>query len=231
MQNRNALRHAFLVLALVWPVLAQAGLVGRWPLDDGSGPSARDASGNGATGTLVGNTTWIQGRILGAVSCDGTGDAVTFTTTAAGPPTNTATYTAWIRKDASSTSFEGWFFNVAGGRGLAISGSDGLVLTYVWENTSDEYAAATGLTPTTGQWSLAAVVITPTAATVYLDAASFTNTKAHTTKELDDTHALCNDSRFAGRDAQISVDDARIYNHALSGPELTRLRLRGRWAR
>ena len=43
---------------------ATSGLVGRWGLDDGSGPSATDSSGNGVTGTLspaATPPTWVAG--------------------------------------------------------------------------------------------------------------------------------------------------------------------------
>ena len=42
---------------------AQAGLMGRWGLNEGSGTSAADSSGNGITGTLVGTPTpsWVAG--------------------------------------------------------------------------------------------------------------------------------------------------------------------------
>lgn len=54
-----------------------SGLVGWWPLDDGTGSStARDASGNGNTGTLSNmdpNTDWVEGGL----DFDGSNDKVT----------------------------------------------------------------------------------------------------------------------------------------------------------
>jgi fibronectin type 3 domain-containing protein len=40
-----------------------SGPVGWWKLDEGSGTSTADASGNGSTGTLVNSPTWSTGRI------------------------------------------------------------------------------------------------------------------------------------------------------------------------
>ena len=48
-----------------------SGLVGWWKLDDGSGTSAADSSGNGYTGTLNGGVTWINGKVNGAITTDG----------------------------------------------------------------------------------------------------------------------------------------------------------------
>lgn len=49
-----------------------AGLVGYWPLDEGSGTVARDASGEGHNGTLsVGAPAWTTGKIGNAVRFNG----------------------------------------------------------------------------------------------------------------------------------------------------------------
>ena len=49
------------------------GLVGWWKLDDGSGTSAMDSSGNGNTGTLNNSPTWTtSGMNGGALTFNGT---------------------------------------------------------------------------------------------------------------------------------------------------------------
>lgn len=50
------------------------GLVGWWKFDETSGTVAADSSGNGNNGTLIGNPTWVAGKIGGALSFDGAGD-------------------------------------------------------------------------------------------------------------------------------------------------------------
>jgi hypothetical protein len=50
-----------------------AGLVGYWPLDEGTGTLTLDASGNGHTGTLVNGPQWTTGPIL---AFDGVDDYV-----------------------------------------------------------------------------------------------------------------------------------------------------------
>jgi hypothetical protein len=48
------------------------GLIGAWLFDEDSGGEAKDASGNGHDGELVGNATWEKnGRFGSALSCDG----------------------------------------------------------------------------------------------------------------------------------------------------------------
>ena len=55
---------------------ASADLVGWWKLDDGSGLTAIDSSGNDNDGTLQGGALWAVGKNAGAVELDGVGDFV-----------------------------------------------------------------------------------------------------------------------------------------------------------
>src|SRR5437870_5241733 len=51
--------------------------VAHWKLDDGSGSTAADATGNGHTGTLLNGPAWTPSGILdGALGFDGTNDQV-----------------------------------------------------------------------------------------------------------------------------------------------------------
>ena len=50
--------------------------VGWWKMDDGTGTTAVDSSGNGYDGTLMGGATWGTGMYDGAVSLDGSDDYV-----------------------------------------------------------------------------------------------------------------------------------------------------------
>ena len=52
-------------------------LQGFWKLDDGSGGTALDSSGNANHGTLVGNPLWTGEGIGGSLNLDGNGDYVT----------------------------------------------------------------------------------------------------------------------------------------------------------
>ncbi len=58
-------------LSLKAAVTNNAGLVGYWALDDASGTTAGDSSGNGNTGMLVGNPVWTTGKTAGGLKLDG----------------------------------------------------------------------------------------------------------------------------------------------------------------
>ncbi|MEJ2705627.1 MAG: LamG domain-containing protein, partial [Sedimentisphaerales bacterium] len=59
------------VVNAAWP-----GLVAHWRLDEGTGSTAGDASGNGHTGTLNGGATWVAGKLDGGVYLDGVDDYI-----------------------------------------------------------------------------------------------------------------------------------------------------------
>ena len=52
------------------------GLVAYWPLDEGTGTTTADVTGNGNNGTLLGAPTWVGGKLGGALDFDGIDDAV-----------------------------------------------------------------------------------------------------------------------------------------------------------
>jgi hypothetical protein len=54
----------------------EADLIGWWMLDEVSGTTAHDSSGNGNDGTFMGDPKWVAGILGGALSFDGTQDYV-----------------------------------------------------------------------------------------------------------------------------------------------------------
>ena len=85
-------------------------IVAHWKLDEGSGTTASDSSGNGNNGVLVNGPTWAGGKINGALSFDGSNDEMWWSYT---KPQNTFTVSAWIKAnttheiDGESTSGTG----------------------------------------------------------------------------------------------------------------------------
>jgi len=55
---------------------ASADILVHWKFDEVSGTTAYDSSGNGRNGTLEGNPRWVVGKIGGALDFDGDGDRV-----------------------------------------------------------------------------------------------------------------------------------------------------------
>jgi len=59
------------ILGLFLTTAAQGELMGWWKLDEGSGTTAYDSSGNGRDGTVNGDPQWVAGWLGGALDFDG----------------------------------------------------------------------------------------------------------------------------------------------------------------
>ena len=91
--------------AVVTTAAPIVGLVAHWKLDEVSGSTAADASGNGHTASLLNGSGWTAGQVGGAVTLDGIDD---FVEVAASGPLSTATTTwaTWVRTPSPTTSYQ-----------------------------------------------------------------------------------------------------------------------------
>ena len=98
------------ILALSVTSTVHADLMGHWTLDDGSGTTIIDISGNGNDGTLVDNPVWdiawIPGITGSAIECygvgtaNGNGDYFDCGSDASLNTTGPISIALWIRPDA-----------------------------------------------------------------------------------------------------------------------------------
>jgi hypothetical protein len=81
------------------------GLVGWWKLDEGSGTTVADASGNGNTGTLTNGATWTTGQFNSAVNLDGTNDYVSIANESNFDFERTQAFniSAWVNRTSTAT--------------------------------------------------------------------------------------------------------------------------------
>lgn len=85
------------------------GPVGYWNLDEKSGTTASDISGNGNTGTLTNGPQWTSGKVGGATNFDGTNDYVSIPDGGVADPlrmnnTTDLTIGAWVNIDNLAAS-------------------------------------------------------------------------------------------------------------------------------
>lgn len=73
------------------------GLVAYWKLDETSGTTAYDSSGDHHDGTVEGNSVWTTGQVNGAIELDGTGDFVDCGDGDWANQTEEITVSAWIK--------------------------------------------------------------------------------------------------------------------------------------
>lgn len=87
----------FVALILTVPAWSdiQDGLVGYWPMDEGSGDTVADASGNSNDGA-ANDTSWVDGKYNGALEFDGIASFVDIPYFPELSPTEGATMAAWV---------------------------------------------------------------------------------------------------------------------------------------
>jgi hypothetical protein len=148
------------------------------------------------------------------------------TTPPLGIATNQMTFLAWIYPQTRVAN-AGIIFARAGqaatGLGLAGTGN----LGYTWLDQAATYNFASGLTPPLNQWSLVAVAVEPTRAVLYMINAdgvrSATNTVAHNVRNFSDNIRIGGDPNSNNRTFDGRIDEATIFDRALTQDELNRL--------
>ncbi len=139
-------------------------------LDDGSGTTAADASGNGLAGTLVNSPTWTTGKSGGALAFNGTSQYVNVP--ALNLNSNTVTMSGWIKRNGTQSDYTGIvFYRNGSGTASGISMRSTGALAYHWNDVSGTYSWSSGLTVPDGVWTFVALVITPSNATMYMQPA------------------------------------------------------------
>ncbi|MBL7186330.1 MAG: LamG domain-containing protein [Phycisphaerae bacterium] len=222
-----------LVLGLVSTV--SAGLIAHWEFDEGSGTIARDSSGKGHDGTLLGDPQWVTGMIgSGALSFDGTDGLVEAGDDASLSLTDALTITAWVWvhdlntfyfllcKQPSGTAGDNYpgnyEFRTEANTGALQFGhqeAEGEQFTFY---TSDSSIAVE-------QWHHVAVTVTKgDLVEFYIDGV------AAGSSEQSTNFGVLNDEpvRIGGRKDGYSffnglLDDIRLYNRALSATQIQKL--------
>src|SRR3989344_2390269 len=207
-------------LAQVLPIAPTSGLVAHWKFDEGSGTTVSDSSGNGNTGTLTNGPTFTTGKIGQGLSFDGINDAVQI------PDSNSLdapqiTVSAWVRKISNAPS---WGMIVS--RQAGTGAGDNWILFYN-SSANDEYRFAVQ-GGTNIKLYRNGVQISDNAVSSNNDIGQWVHIVG--TAEgaiLPETSAVCIGGGANGVsrncDSEYSnavIDDARIYNRALSAQEI-----------
>jgi hypothetical protein len=203
------------------------GLLGHWQLDEGSGTTSADASGNLNVATLTSSTSWTTGYSGEAFSGDGTNYVSANLGTWFGA-NNTMTASAWVY---ATSSTNGPLFGVtsipAGGTWnmpfLSIAGST--VYGHIWMVNGN-----TALSTTVGlnAWHFLAITYDPSGSGTekfYVDnLAPITATGTYQASGVADTWSTnIPGTKPTGVNSILTgkVDDVRAYNRVLSAAEIS----------
>jgi hypothetical protein len=202
--------------------VTNAGLVGWWQLDEGTGTTTKDASGNGNDGTLQGNPTVVDGPF---------GKALAFANQRVAIPASKSlaadlfkgpfTVTAWINPKRTGNTWQQVFraWRVAGNSNdtLFINNDGRLswrgLVNGAWAGGMCETAA--GVVPA-DQWTHVAVTGDKTNFRIYVNAALSQTSAWQTTDGTNATYYLGGDPGTAGESYSGMIDEVRLYDEALT---------------
>jgi hypothetical protein len=215
------------------------GLVGWWKLDEGAGGTTADSSGNGNTGTLQNSPAWTtSGKINDALVFTAASNEYVSAPDAGLDITGSWTVSAWVNMASLPTSGNAVALL---GRNTTINGSENYALYYDYGEmcnggavagwavsfnvygSSNKYCAKFTTAPTLGTWYLITGVYDSVAQTLTL----YQNGVSVATQSVAG-HVPANETgSFAlgqnGNDSLLlngTLDDARVYNRALSAAEV-----------
>jgi regulation of enolase protein 1 (concanavalin A-like superfamily) len=143
--------------------------------------------------------------------------------------TNTVTITAWIYPVGTQAAYTGLVFCRSGstvaGMNLNSAGTD---LGYTWNNDSGSWGWSSGVQPPANQWSLAALVVQPSSAVVYLlntnGAQSATNFLSQPNQSFAGSGTIGTDTyASAARVFDGVLDEVAVFNYALTPAQIQQL--------
>jgi len=219
-----------LVTGLVLPGIThavEANLIGFWTLDQTSGTTAYDASGNGNDGTLMGDPKWTVGKIGGALEMDGTEDYVDCGNGDVLNITQQVTLAAWVKAD-SGFAYPDW-------SGIIMRGGPNIdTFAFYYNGPSQQLGFKTTGTdpswmavPAAGlfddEWHHVTATYDGAEKIVYLDGEEIGSAASTGSIETSTGRLLLGAGRDVIPPTHLLVgllDDARIYDGALSQVEI-----------
>ncbi|HEY6866003.1 MAG TPA: LamG domain-containing protein, partial [Candidatus Eisenbacteria bacterium] len=207
------------------PDAGPAGLVGWWPMDEGTGTIAHDLA-QGLNAGLFNGPTWVTGVEGGALSFDGANDYAQVPADSRLDITSAITIAAWIRparvatQDVVKKAVNGG----TDGYELALSSAGKVFLRFNQKTSADTYRLnSVASYPIDGTWMHVAATYDGATMKMYVNGA-LDGSVAKTVTIATNANALGIGAQSDGvRWFQGALDDVRLYNRALSAGEIQAL--------
>ena len=197
------------------------------PFDENSGALAPDASGFRRGGTLFNGATWKEGQIGYAVSLHGE-DAYVAIPAGVVSALNNFTIAMWVHPDSIRTGARIFDFgnDTDHSMFLALANSGSIQFAIRTPAVPEQQLAATSVLPA-GTWSHIAITLSGTAGRLYVNGQTVA---ANRSMSLRPSSLGITQQNWIGRSQgpdpyfEGMIDDFRIYNRALTAPEIHVLR-------
>jgi hypothetical protein len=214
------------------------GLVGYWKMDENTGTSVYDSSGNNLTGSFSDLPIWGNGKTGSALYFDGINDGIQISDNPVLYPQNGSwTMMVWAKpldsdqnnlfvgKIQNSSPYEQWAFGICGDFECSTDGQQ-LVATMVQNGTSYRNVLTTS-DISDGNWHHYAIVADSNANNIYtfVDGALVSNSQdfGGSWPTVNNTDPLTFAEYAGGANYSGPLDEVRIYNRALSPSEIQQL--------
>ena len=216
-----------LVLSVVVSSAANAtdpSLVGWWRLDETSGKTARDSSGNGNDGTLFGNPQWDAGMIGGALHLDDASSdyvEIPFSEHLKVLNESDFTHTAWVNFDEVNRKQQILMQGNLNGLGRPSFFITGSGAVQSWLGGGGTFA---GFFLETGQWYHLAVIVTENGSIdsiqLFVNGEATGNPGQMGMESCEGVYLIGRHKMNQAEFMDGLVDDVRMYNRALTESEL-----------
>ncbi|NCT41033.1 MAG: DUF1566 domain-containing protein [Alphaproteobacteria bacterium] len=200
------------------------GLLGHWRLDETSGTTVYDSSGNGYGGTMIGGPTSIPNTVIGNGRNFGNGDRIDITHGGALDNLNQFTISAWVFRENNGAGAQGRIMAMPGNFMLSLWNNSIRFTASRW--SGNEGGWRNGADLPSGQWHHYVVTYDYSSTTnipnVYFNGEPYnlsrTSAPTGSPTNVSSTLNLGNDP--SGLWLRNTLDDVRIYNRIISPDEV-----------
>ncbi|MFD1179431.1 DUF5695 domain-containing protein [Paenibacillus puldeungensis] len=205
-------------------------VIASYEMNETSGTTANDSSGNNQHIQLAGGTSWVAGKNGGALSLNGT-DAYASLPSGVVSELSDFTFAAWVKTEANADWARIFDFGTGTDKYMYLTadaaGTSGLQFGVTTGGNGSEQRISVNTPLASGEWKHVAVTKSGQTGILYVDGAEVARSTGLTLSPSDlgvTTQNWIGRSQFAG-DAYLkgAIDDFRIYSRALSAAEISSL--------
>jgi len=210
-------------------------LAGHWRLDEGSGSSAADSSGNGSDGTLVNNPAWTTGTIGNALDFDGLDDRVDILASSAINNLDQFSVAVWFFADSTGEAGQGRFIERSNSMKIRFSNYNSKIYFDAdrWSGSDGKWRASTqGGNTLLGAWNHLVITYDYSSGandpSMYINGVPFASieeygTPSGTATQAEESVMYLGNNSSGSRTFDGRLDEVQIYNRVLSPAEVSAL--------
>lgn len=205
---------------VITSLTSDSELLAHFAMDEGAGTVSDDSSAYSRHAAMENGAAWSAGVTGGGISFDGVDDRLL--APALDRPTAHFTVTGWVKRNGPQNDWAGIAFCRGGNTTAGFNFGTNDELRYHWDG--GRWGWNSGLVVPNDTWTFVALAISPTTATIYMDAGagleSSTRNVAHAVEPFDADLQLGRDPNSSSRTFNGTLDDFRFWARTLTPAEI-----------